>query len=905
MNHGLLNSPSFDTVAKSSSMYWHLINPSRALLIAAMGFLLLPSWSVCFAASRVVGLHAQPERLELTGDDPWHGVIVTTATADHRGTDVTDYCRFRSSKPALFTTDTNGLCRAVADGEGELLASWRGEEIRIPVVVRRMAGRPAPSFRQDIVPLLTRSGCNSGGCHGKLSGQNGFKLSLRGYAPERDYESLTSDVRGRRVDFAFPDQSLMVMKAVGTAPHEGRQRFAAGSRYCQTLIDWLAARAPAPVAAEEDAASVEILPGDRVLAVGDTQRLLAVARYPNGRVRDVTWLAQFFSNDPVTFSVTPEGRVKSLRPGETSIRVHFQGCVSVVRMTTPYPHRVDHSMFVQHQNGIDGPVFRKLEALRLPPSEGCDDLTFLRRAFLDTLGALPTPEEARVFETDSRGDKRARLIDELLARPEFADYWTLQLSDLFQNRKERDHDVRGTKGVRSFQTWLRTAVAENRPWDRIASEVLLARGSTLDHPEIGYFITTVGEKERVEESEVADSVAQAFLGTRIGCARCHNHPLERFTQDDFYHFSAYFSRVNLRRQEPDQGPTELKVASREEWEKDRHLRGLERELREARDAMGLAKDDKARAEAEKRASEKMKQIVETQAEKEKARRRPSSVEQPRTHQSLPPRALDRKTLNIPEGVDPRESLVAWLTRPDNEAFSGAMVNRLWKHFFNVGLVEQVDDLRASNPPTNPELWDFLRGEFVGHGYDLRHVMRLILNSRAYQLSSGTRSENQTETKFYSHYYARRLPAEVLLDAVSQATGVPDAFDGYPVGMRAVQLPEPGVGSYFLSLFGRSDRVTACACERKGEVTLPQLLHLHNGEEMNRKIRNPDGRLSSLLRKPGADVIDQLFLAAFGRPPSASERTRLESEFADAGGREAAYRDLFWALLNSKEFAFNH
>jgi hypothetical protein len=354
---------------------------------------------------------------------------------------------------------------------------------------------------------------------------------------------------------------------------------------------------------------------------------------------------------------------------------------------------------------------------------------------------------------------------------------------------------------------------------------------------------------------VVASVAQAFLGTRVGCCKCHNHPLEKYTQDDYYHFAAYFSRVRLERKEPKQGPTKLLAAAADPNQN----------------------------------------------------KNPVGVVQPRTGQFLKPQPLDRTPATVDPSDDPRVKLAEWMTDPKNENFSGAMVNRLWKHYLGVGLVEPVDDLRTSNPPSNPDLWQALKREFVTHKYDLKHLMRVILNSRTYQLESATTKRNETETRFYSHYYARRLPAEVLLDGISQATGVPDTFPGYPVGIRAIQLPDPALKSYFLSLFGRSERVTACACERNGEVTMPQLLHLQNSESIMQRIRSGDGRLAALLKakKTDAEMMEELFLATLSRPPTAAETAEVKKELAAATDKEEVWRDLFWALLNSKEFSFNH
>ncbi len=712
-----------------------------------------------------------------------------------------------------------------------------------------------PSFTHDVVPLFTRLGCNQGSCHGKNAGQNGFRLSLRGYAPEMDHVSLTREFAARRVDTAVPERSLLLLKALGKAPHEGGKLIREGSPEHELLLDWIVAGCPGPKKDEPTVQALSIHPGDRTLAKGQTQQLTVTAEFGDGTKRDVTWLARFDSNDLGVAQVSPSGLVRVVREGETAIRASFESLVAVVVVTAPNETPVRPEAFAAGNNFVDGHVFRKLRALNIEPSELCDDATFLRRASLDTLGVLPTPDEVRQFLADSRPDKRARLVESLLERPEFVDFWALQLGDLFQNRKERDHDVRGAKGVRDFHDWIRRQVAANRPWDEFAREVITAAGKTSESPAVGYYVVTVGENREAQKSEVVGSVAQAFLGTRIGCAQCHNHPLERYTQDDYYHFAAFFSRVKLERKEPNKGPTVL--------------------------AVGAPDPNQNRS--------------------------PVGVTQPRTGQFLKPQPLDRSPVDVKPGDDPRVALAAWMTDPKNESFSGAMVNRLWKHFLGVGLVEPVDDLRASNPPSNPELWKALSEEFVGHKFDLKHLMRVILNSRTYQLSSATKPGNATDARFFSHSYARRLPAEVLLDAVCQSTGVPENFPGYPVGVRAVQLPDPGVRSYFLTLFGRSERVTACACERNGEVTLPQLLHLNNGASVTEKVQSGEGRLASLIKAgtPDDKVVEELFLATLSRPPRKAELEVIKGDLGRAENREEFLRDLFWALLNSKDYAFNH
>jgi hypothetical protein len=866
---------------------------------------LLWLWGVADAAPRVSRLVVQPAEIGLRHAGDEHGILVTALAADDSKLDVTAQAKFVSRQPGIVSVTTNGVCRPVADGTAEVLVSFGGKTERVMVMVTNSSRQPTPSFRQDILPVLTKTGCNAGACHGKLAGQNSFKLSLRGYAPEWDIDWLTREVLGRRVDVAFPEESLIVQKALARVPHEGGRRFEEGSRYHRALIDWIGARVPGPATNEAEVARLEVLPGNRVMRPGESQQLLVRGHYRDGRVRDVTWLAQFFSNDEATLKVSERGVVKALRSGEAPVRIHFQGQVEVVLFTMPHTNKVSSALFAKKNNAVDDAVMAKLRTLRIPPSALCDDAAFARRAFLDTIGTLPTAEEARAFVADRRADKRARLVEDLLARPEHADYWTLQLADLLQNRKERDHDVRGTKGVRAFHAWLRAQMVANRPWNELAREVLTASGDSVARPEIGYYVTLVGEK-KAEESEITDGVAQAFLGNRIGCAKCHNHPLEKFTQDDYYHFAAFFSRVSLKRVNPESGATTLVAQSKEEMEQEKRLAEMEKALREQTAGLeklsgeDLAKAEKKVAEQRKKIDDSTKQLVEMRVKKK------PGVVQPRTKQMMAPQPLDRSPVELKAGEDPRVSLAKWITDTSNVNFSGAMVNRLWKHFLGVGLVEPVDDLRASNPPTNPELWRLLNKEFVASGYDLKHVMRLILNSRTYQLASATLPGNQADRKFFSHYYARRLPAEVMLDAISAATDVPDEFKGYPAGTRAVQLPEPGVASYFLTLFGRSDRVTACACERMGEVTLPQLLHLQNGEEVPKKIRSAESRLARLLTNTNdGEVLDELFWTTMARAPRAEERKAVLQTLAAGDPREEVYRDLFWALLNSKDFAFNH
>ncbi len=842
-----------------------------------------------------------PAAIELHGAGDEHGLLASWVN----GTDCTREMKWVSTDPAVATVDQQGRVRAVSGGQTAVWAvADNGTSNRVEVVVRPVSVPVEPSFRREIEPILTRLGCNQGSCHGKQAGQNGFRLSLRGYAPELDHRWITEELSGRRINPADPETSLLVTKPLGRVPHEGLVRFDGGSRYHRTLAAWIAARAPGPktVAAEADPIALEILPGDRSYRIGEKQPLLTRVHWPDGRKQEVTWLTQFVSNDETVAKVTADGQVSVERQGETAIRAHFLGLVAVVRVTVPSLEPVEPWRFGKPQNALDEAVFAKLAALQIPPSPRCDDATFLRRAMLDTLGTLPTSTEVETFLEDRSPDKRSRLVDALLARREFADYWTLQLADLLQNRRERDHDVRGVKGVRSFHSWLHGRLTAGVGWDRIARDVLTAKGDAFENPAVGYYVTLVGEKAP-PESEVTDSVAQAFLGTRIGCARCHNHPLERYTQDDFHQFSAFFSQMHLDRKEPDKGATQLVLSSKERVERRRRFEEVAGKLQGAQTAFLSATGDAA-PPAAKELSERRQEHARLKRELEELDGRPPRTQQPRTRQMVEARALDRKAVAWKPGEDPRLALADWIT--NDPLFAEAMVNRLWKHFLGVGMVEPVDDLRASNPPSNPELMSVLAREFRASGHDLRQVMRLILNSRTYQLSSASLKSNATDRRFFSHYQARRLPAEVLADAVATVTGVAERFEGQPVGVRAIQLSEPQTGSYFLSLFGRSDRVTACACERKGEVTLPQLLHLQNGAETMRKLSDPDGFIRRLARpkRELSEAVAELYLVALGRRPG---RDELEAVLPSLAGvsPEEGLRDLAWALLNSKEFNFNH
>jgi hypothetical protein len=750
-----------------------------------------------------------------------------------------------------------------------------------------------PSFVNDVVPVLTRLGCSAGGCHGKIAGKGGFRLSLWGFAPEVDYETIARESFGRRINPTAPQSSLLILKGSGQMPHGGGRRMEIGSPAYRLLTDWIAAGAPGPHKEEAHLQAIAVAPSHASLKLVDKAQLRVEATYSDGSKRDVTWMTRFESNDPGVASVTPDGLVVVQRHGESAVRATLAGQVEIALVTAPYEKPIPDAKFAGGNNYIDDHVMAKLREMRIEPAALCDDATFLRRVSLDLIGTLPDPAEVAAFVADTATDKRTRIVDALMQRPQFVDYWAIQFGDTLQNRKNRDHDSRGLKGVRQMHQWLRQQVATNRPWDQVAREVVTASGSAWQSPAAGWIIVAIDDA-RPEESDLTAAVAQTFLGTRITCARCHNHPLEKYTQDDFYHLTAFFSRIWLDRKNPDDGPTTILLSSE-------HGFNLARELRERQARLDAAREKNDAKQVE----ELQKQIESTQKQIGEESRRPAVCNQPRTGQPLSPQPLDRSDLKIEPGSDPRVALADWMTGPGKNYFARNMVNRLWRHFMGVGLVEPADDIRPTNPPSNAPLFNAMADQFIASGYDTQKLMKQIVASRAYQLASKQADASVYDTRYYSYFHPRRLEAEQMIDGISRATGVPDSFPGYPVGISAIQLADPIVDSYFLRIFGRSERTTFCACERDSDVSLPQVLHLFNGDMVVAKIKSPEGRLAALLKNPDdAAVARELFLAAVGRPPTQHEIDEVARAIAGADRREA-FEDLFWALLNSKEFAFNH
>jgi hypothetical protein len=717
-------------------------------------------------------------------------------------------------------------------------------------VVNPSSAETGRSFRNHVLPVLTKAGCNSGACHGASAGKGGLKLSLRGYDAEADHAALTRQALGRRVVKTEPGRSLMLLKPTGQVSHGGGVRFEKDSVEYEIVAGWIADGAPPPRDSDTALKSLEVTPAEATLKAGETRSIQVRAHFADGRVEDVTRWAKYGSSDVGVAAVDDAGLVRVQGSGEAAITVWYLSRVAFTRVTSPVPDPPPAERFSRatRHNRIDEIVLQKLEALGIPPAGPASDAEFLRRASLDATGTLPTPAEVERFLADTDPKKRERLVDSLLARPEFVDYWSYKWSDLLlvSSRKLPK------RAMIAFSGWIRDAVATNKPWDRFAREILTATGSTLDNGAGNYFVL------HTDAISLTETTSQTFLGMSLTCARCHNHPLEKWTQNDYYRMANLFGRVKLKNGE--------------------------------------------------RAGEVLVLAANT-----------GNVNHPKNGRPLPPRPLEGEELAVDAPGDRRLRLAEWVTAPDNPYFARAIVNRVWRNFMGRGLVEAEDDLRLTNPPSNEALLQWLAQEFVAGGFDVRRLIRTIMTSATYQRSAQTEPANAADTRYYSHFVVRRLPAEVMLDAIAAVTGVPTEFPGYPKGTRALELPDSQVASYFLTAFGRPQRVQTCSCERQEEPSLVQALHLSNGDTINARLRASGGRIDRWLaeRLSDEEVLRQVTLASLARLPTAAERARvlpvlaeapLPADPADADNlkaRRQAIEDLLWATLTSKEFLFNH
>jgi hypothetical protein len=743
----------------------------------------------------------------------------------------------------------------VANGSATITVTVGEQSASAEVVVTNQDQPFHWSFRNHVESVLSKQGCNAGSCHGARAGQKGFRLTLFGFDVDADYTYLTRQAVGRRIVPSDPGRSLILTKPSGLLPHKGGVKLETGSLEYRVIAEWIASGVPGPEADDPQIERVEVLPKYSIQSPGFTQQLIMLAHFSDGHVEDATRWAKYTSVQGSVASVDERGKVTIVGPGEAAIKVWYLNHSAMAYLSVPYANEVAPEVFASapRRNFIDDHVLAKLQALRVPPSPKCDDATFLRRAYLDTIGTLPTSEEARTFLADSSADKRDRLIDGLLARPEFVDYWTYKWSDVLLLSGERLRP----KALQTFYGWIRQSVAENKPWDQFVREIVTATGNTHEYGPANFFAL------HQDPEMMAETTAQAFMGLSINCAKCHNHPLEKWTNDQYYGFANLFSRVRAKG-----------------WGGD--YRGG--------DGLRVVYSD-------------------TQGE----------LVQPSRGLPQPPRPLDGESLAFDDTADRRQAVAKWLTSPENPYFTRAIVNRVWANYFGIGLVEAVDDLRLTNPASNEELLAAASQFLIEKRYDLKELMRAILQSEAYQRASQPLPENKADERFYSRYYVKRLKAEVLLDAIAQATNVPTDFKaatpdnrkpGEPIKdiKRAIQLPDSYVDSYFLASFGKPDRLITCECERSNEPSMTQVLHLYNGDTVNKKLQSANSAAErAAAEADNAKVVEEVYLAALARFPAEEEKQPLILELANTKPEERrqAIEDLYWSVLTSREFLFNH
>ena len=789
-----------------------------------------------------------PEHTVLRGQGARQQLLIETRLKDSFIGSQTDEAKFSTSNPNVATVDESGIVTAVADGRAILTAKVGERSVSTVVEVERAAAKYPLSFRNHVIPVLTKMGCNSGPCHGAAAGKNGFKLTLRGYDPDLDYLTLTRQASARRINKVDPATSLMLLKPTLAVSHGGGKRFSPRSTEYHVIADWIAAGTPAPAEWDPVMTRLEVFPSSARLAVGTEQPLLVRAHFSDGHAEDVTRWVKFSSNEGGVAAVDQRGFVSVTGAGEAAISAWYLSKLVTARITSPFPDHVDPAVYSRapRANFIDDLVLAKLGELNIEPSPLSSDAEFMRRAYLDAVGILPTPDEVRTFLADKAPDKRAKLIDALLARPEFVDYWSYKWSDLLLVSSKS----LPSNAMWSYYNWIRKNVESNTPWDRMARELLTASGNTLSNGAANYFVL---HKNPIA---ITENVSMTFMGFSITCARCHNHPLEKWTQKDYYQMANLFSRVAIKN--------------------------------------GADRGD----------------IIVYPA-------RTGDINHPRLNVPLAPKPPDGPALSLDAPGDRREAFVDWLVAPENPFFARSVVNRVWKNFMGRGLVEAVDDIRDANPASNAALFEALTRDFVAHRFDVKQLMRTIMTSTTYQLSSAPAGKNASDLKYHSHYIARRLPAEVILDAISQVTGVGEDFPGFP-GRRAMQLPDAAVDSYFLNTFGRPPRITAAASERQQEPSITQALHVINGDTINRKLGASKGLIHELATSHASNetAIERIYLAALSRYPSDEEKktlsAALDASSSSANGaaagkptRREALEDLAWAILTGREFLFTH
>jgi hypothetical protein len=787
---------------------------------------------------RVLSISVQPASLTLEDARDARTVIVTGKTAAGYSVDLSPVAKLKP-QTGLVRVEQDGYIVPVKPGRTALLVMAAGQRTLVPITVKSIASPPV-SFVREVMPVLSKAGCNAGTCHGSAKGKNGFKLSLRGYDPDYDHHALVDDISGRRFNRTDPAQSLMLLKPTAAVPHKGGQAILPGSRYYNLLKQWIAEGVRSDSDRVKRVARLEVLPAvPNVTLPGMIQKTLVIAYYPDGTTRDVTREAVLTSSMPETATVAADGDITAVRRGEAAFLVRYEGTYAAANITVLGARHGYKWASAPELNYIDHLVDKKLQKIKALPSGLCDDSTFLRRVSIDLTGLPPTPEQARAFIADRTPTqvKRTKLVDALLHSPEFDERWTNKWADLLDCNSK----YLGERGVYKFRNWIHLAVAANMPYDKFVRAMLTADGDCYTDAPANYLRVVR------DTSTATENVTQLFLGVRFSCAKCHDHPFERWTQNQYYQLGAFFAQVGYK---PGSQPGSEEIYNKDSGE----------------------------------------------------------VMHPKTNLAVLPAVPVGRVLTA-HYSDRRAAFADWLTSKDNPFFSRAMVNRLWSYFLGKGIIDPVDDIRASNPPSNPELLEALNRDFVESGFDLKHMMRQIVLSRTYQASIDANVWNQDDKTNFSHALPRRLEAEQLYDAIHLATGVNAKFAGLPAGTEAKQIADaaaPGGGDGFLDLFGKPARETPCECERSSTVSLGQALNLINGPTISDAIAAPNGRVAQLVKADSSDrkLVEDIFLAAISRMPTQREMTNALNHFKQAANRGEGAQDLMWALINSPAFLFN-
>jgi hypothetical protein len=796
-------------------------------------FLLAVASIVFFSAPLCAAPAIHPQTVRLLGPESYQQLVVTE-TNNQRRQDVTRTVQYKSLNPQVAQVSPRGLIQPVANGQTVIEVTGSQGTSTVPVSVEQFTSPPAVSFRNQIQPILTKASCNSGSCHGKAEGQNGFMLSLFGFDHQLDHETISKEGRGRRISISAPASSLLLRKATGVVPHGGGYRVGENNRWYQRIERWIEEGAQLDPEPPEDNIEIEVYPPESVLEAGKSQQLQVFARGIASQPVCVTHEAEYISNATEVAAVDSTGWVEvDDVPGEAAILVRYLGKVTVARIRLPQQQPTTRP---PANNAIDKLVWDRLQTLGLQASATTSDAQFLRRVYLDTIGTLPTPPETRTFLADQSAEKRTALITRLLQRKEYAQYWAMKWADILRVDKEIIKPV----GTIAMTRWLTDQFANNLPYDQFVRKIVTAQGNTLSESPAAFYLVHNNPEKLVR------SVSQVFLGVRIECAQCHHHPFEKWSQTDYAAFGGFFTGVSHK------GST----------------------------GGGTKIFDKGGQDQK----------------------------HPRTGEAVPTAGLGAPPLTSEALSHRREALASWMTAADNPFLTRMIANRLWAHYLGRGLVEPIDDMRATNPATNEPLLELLAQRLVSNGYDLKDLTQFILSSKAYQLSAETNDSNARDNQNFSHASWKPVPAEVLLDAISQVTGVAEQFNGWPDGYRAIEIWDNRMPSYFFRIFGKPQRVSVCECERGNEPSIVQALHLMNSTETMSKINHRQGQAIKLATSTQSDdkIIEELYLAALARFPREEELALMQTAF-DAQGttRRTAVEDIMWTLLNTREFIFNH